>query len=386
MSSFHEDYIVTIPHSNDIDPRILIFIVILVFLFIYKRVFCKEIPNIIYRKTATNVELLQGCQQLKEYEYPLWGRSRHIQTCYVTAFRLHPKPEYKREYLDTEDGGVIVLDFVNRPTPNPTDPVVVILPGICSTSNANYIRCFATQCAKRGFQPVVYIPRGCDIVKSPRIFTLGGTKDLRQTLVYLKQKYPLAPIMGVGFSLGANPLVKYLGEYKDDPIVSGAVAMAQGFDAVKGIEHIKTVPFYEKGLIFRLTSTVKRHSHIFNQIVDVPFVLGVKSVEDFDANFTCKIHGYKSTTDYYREHSCVQWLKDVSVPLLLMNAMDDPLFSLDQIPVNSALENENLLMVLTKHGGHLGWCQGFILPSLVHWHDKVAVEFVETVLRVTKKY
>ena len=47
---------------------------------------------------------------------------------------------------------------------------------------------------------------------SPQLYSAGDTGDLRAALLYISTLYPKAPLLGVGFSLGANVLVRYLAE------------------------------------------------------------------------------------------------------------------------------------------------------------------------------
>jgi len=363
---------------------ITIIVVILVLAVVYKKRYCKEYPKIRYKRTPRNDNLVNSITFLqKPYEYILWGSSYTLQTCFATAGRLFWNTKYRREILDTPDGGVIALDYVDEGIKDDSIPVVLLIPGICSTSKANYIKCFATQCKNAGYRPVVFIPRGCDIIKTPKIFTLGDTTDLRQVVHHLHEIYPKAPIMSVAFSLGANVLVKYLGEVNinNEPIIlQGGISLAQGYDAVTGIEHLHKSPFWEKGLVFRLTSLIKRHSHVFDHLVDVAYVTAVRTVEEFDRHFTCKLHGFDDPRSYYQQHSCVSYIKDVSVPLFLVNAMDDPLVLRDNIPFDAPTQNENVYLITTDHGGHLGWCEGYIYPNLVHWHDKLGVHLLNAIL------
>jgi len=364
----------------------ILFVVIIILVF--KKLYCKEIPCVIYKHTPRNENFIGSIKFLQQpYEYILWGTSFHMQTMFSTAIRLFWPVEYIRELLDTPDGGVIALDYLEIPQKNDSVPIILIVPGICSTSKANYVKCFSTLCKRNGYKPVVFIPRGCDIIKTPKIFTLGDTTDLRQVIHYLHDTYPCAPIIAVGFSLGANVLVKYIGEVtrnNEEKILKGGISLSQGYDAESGIDYIRTVPFYEQGLAFRLTSLVKKHSKLFENMVDIPLVTSVKSVEEFDRHFTCKLHGYENPKAYYRKHSCASYVKEASVTLFLVNAMDDPLVKKDNIPFNAPLENENLYLITTKYGGHLGWCEGFIYPNLIHWHDKLALALVSAIIQHDK--
>jgi len=114
----------------------------------------------------------------------------------------------------------------------------------------------------------------------------------------------------------------------------------------------------------------------------------VKGVDDFDLHYTCAIHGYNSVEDYYYHHSCIRYLPQVSVPLLLINALDDPLVAKTAIPMTIHETNDNVIIVTTEHGGHLAWCElegsklG-IFPSSF-WHEKLTLQFVDGLFTLNK--
>ena len=49
-------------------------------------------------------------------------------------------------------------------------------------------------------------------VTSPQLYSAGHTDDLRQALMFISHLYPRAPLIGLGFSLGANVMTRYLAE------------------------------------------------------------------------------------------------------------------------------------------------------------------------------
>lgn len=106
----------------------------------------------------------------------------------------------------------------------------------------------------------------------------------------------------------------------------------------------------------------------------------MNSAEDFDTLFTCKVYNYPSAADYYHEQSCLSVLQHVKIPLLLINAVDDPLVIPDLIPYHLPPMNENIVLITTKHGGHLGWIEGSVFPQLVHWHERVSIELIQALV------
>jgi len=318
---------------------------------------------------------------------PLWGTLGFMQTMYVSAVRRAKLPKYKREYLESPDGENIVLDWhhINDDSNTNLDNIVVIVPGICNNSESHYVRHFSTLCVSKGFTPVVFHMRGTSAtqIKTPRLFTWGDTADLNLTIEHLHKVHPRSKLFLVGFSLGGNVVVKYCGQYGSKLLQSnicGAISVCQGYDALKSVRNMNASPFWNFGLTAKLKKLLTRHSHAFKDIVDVPHVLKtMRTIEDFDTLFTCKIYGYESVLTYYNEHSCINNLHNVQVPLLLLNAVDDPIVPPFLLPCEAPQQNHNIMLVTTKYGGHLGFIEGFVLPKPTHWHEKLALQYFEAI-------
>eukprot|EP00027_Filamoeba_sp_ATCC50430_P008468 CAMPEP_0168560668 /NCGR_PEP_ID=MMETSP0413-20121227/11182_1 /TAXON_ID=136452 /ORGANISM="Filamoeba nolandi, Strain NC-AS-23-1" /LENGTH=197 /DNA_ID=CAMNT_0008591983 /DNA_START=564 /DNA_END=1157 /DNA_ORIENTATION=- len=194
-------------------------------------------------------------------------------------------------------------------------------------------------------------------------------------------------MIGAGFSMGANTLVKYVGEAGDDTPLAGVVSVSQGYDAKKGINYVTEIPLYHFELTRKLKSLVQKHKHKLKDAMDVDHVLKrIKSVHDFDSLVTCQLHGIDSPEKYYEESGCVHHLENIKRPCLLMNALDDPLVPEYFLPYEAAKRNLHIIMVTTPYGGHLGWAtlkspeSMQLWPEQTHWYDKVSVEFMEAVL------
>lgn len=56
-------------------------------------------------------------------------------------------------------------------------------------------------------------PLGAGVpLTSPQFYSSCHTDDLRQALLYISYRYPRAPLLGLGFSLGANIMTRYVAE------------------------------------------------------------------------------------------------------------------------------------------------------------------------------
>jgi len=374
--------------TDDVYSRYLTLVIPIIFVVLYliKKIYFVDKVGLIYQKTQANQKLIEDSGLHNEkYEYPLWGSSGHVQTFYAQAIRIHRSPLYRREHLIAPDGGLIVLDWVDHSLKNA--PIVFIIPGICGSGSSNYIKQYMTLCNERKYNAVLFLPRGVDELRTPRIFTLALNSDIRFALNHIRSSSGDSPIIGVGFSLGGNMLANYLGDctkLQVETNLIGGVTMAQGFDAVWGIRHLKTAKFYDYGMLRKLKKVLERHQKLFHALVDVQYILTkTTTVEEFDQHFTCKIHGYETANEYYKEQSCIDNLRNITVPYFLINAKDDPLVIEEMLPLNAPSENKNLIMVTTKHGGHLSWAEGFLLP-VSYWHERASLNCVAAMLNLWK--
>jgi len=295
---------------------------------------------------------------------------------------------YDRERLIAHDGGNIILDWIGNDNLKPNSPTLIVVPGICNSIESNYIRSFSTDAQRRRYRVAVITARGVlEDLKSSAIFTLGGTQDVSQSIKHIRSKFPESPLIGIGFSMGGNVISKYIGEMGAlnlDPLIIGGISISQGFDGTRGIHLLKANAAYDRRITIKLKQLLMKHSDHFKDRVDLDFInKNIFSVEDFDLHFTCKIHGFSNTQDYYRENSSINHLPHILIPTLILNSMDDPISPHELIPFNLPTNNENIIVVTTEKGGHLGWCEGLLRPTS-HWHERVALEFADAVVTWNK--
>lgn len=133
--------------------------------------------------------------------------------------------------------------------------------------------------------------------------------------------------------------------------------------------------------------------------IDLDAVKNSKTVREFDHHMTRLVFGYPTVDHYYADSSSIKKLPDVRVPLLCVNARDDPISIV--VPSREQVDaNPNVILCVTKSGGHLGFFEGDANPTerrrsrarssteaheeeengLKMWSAKVIVEFAESVL------
>ncbi|XP_044139144.1 monoacylglycerol lipase ABHD2 [Bufo gargarizans] len=356
-------------------------------------------PDLLYQDTALNRFLLKSCSLLtKEYIPPLiWGKSGHIQTAlYGKMGRVSsPNPYGLRKYLTMPDGATSTFDLFEPLAEHCTGEIVtmVICPGIANHSEKQYIRTFVDYAQKNGYRCAVLNHLGAlpNIeLTSPRMFTYGCTWEFGAMVSYIRKTFPQSKLIVVGFSLGGNIVCKYLGEAAaNQERVLCCVSVCQGYNASRIQDTFQQWDQFRRFYNFLMADNMKKiilsHRHalfadsrkIFEDSV-LSRLYTATSLMQIDDTVMRKFHGYKSLKEYYEAESCVRYLHNIHVPLMLVNSVDDPLVheSLLSIPKSLADKKETVMVVLPLHGGHLGFFEGAVLfPEPLTWMDKLLVQY-----------
>jgi predicted alpha/beta-fold hydrolase len=193
----------------------------------------------------------------------------------------------------------------------------------------------------------------------------GETTDADHFIRRVAAERPESPLHIVGVSLGANVLCKWLGEQGSNvPLqLRRAVAASTPFDLAEGSAHLERgfSKVYSRHFVRKLRAKAQRALERHATLpVDRTRLLTAKTFWDFDEAFTAPVHGFAGADDYYRRSSSLPFLKDITVPTLLLSAVDDPFLParvLDRVR-EVARRNPALTLDFTPRGGHVGWVSG----------------------------
>ncbi|GAA0143581.1 serine protease [Lithospermum erythrorhizon] len=342
----------------------------------------------IYHHIVSNCPILLG----RHLTTP-WLCSPHVQTTFINFFGRPPPFSYRREMFHASDGGTIALDWLTRSDvtggpvhnnhsirKNDRSPIMAVIPGLTSDSASPYLQQLAFCSAKRGWDVVIINHRGLGgiSITSDCFYNAGWTEDVRDVNGYLHQKYPEAPLFLVGTSIGANILVKYLGEHGEDVPVAGAVAVCSPWDLLIGSRFIArrlVQKLYDRALTIGLQGYAQLHQNRYSRLADWEGIRKSRSIRDFDMYATCLVGKYETVDTYYRRCSSSPYVGSVSVPLLCIGALDDPVCTVEAIPWDECRANKNVVLAMSQHGGHLAFFEGITASSL--WWVRAVNEFLE---------
>ncbi len=292
-----------------------------------------------------------------------WLSHRHLQTIYPSLpWAYRHRPRLRREILNLPDGDVTAVDWVEPTGEHPSSvPLLVILHGLESSSDSAYARMMMRAATDRGWHCCVMHFRDCGDYTNllPRRYHAGETNDVRYFLNTLADKGEYGPVVAVGFSLGGNVLLKYLGEAADATPLRAAAAVCTPLNLHLCADSLNTgfSKFYQWYLIKRMKNAVRRKFDRHTSAFDWDKAMAARTFGEFDDAVTAPLHGFKGMQDYYDRCSSTHYLHSVERPTLIINALDDPFMSPDVIPDEDAL-SENVTIEASDFGGHVGFIEG----------------------------
>lgn len=345
--------------------------------------------------------VLQKCKTLSSAWRPIpWLPGGNAQTLAVAKLRPRPRVTFERELFALSDGGQVGLDWLQPAVADDAAPVLVALHGINGSSGENYLRHFLLHARHElGCRCVVMVARGLGGVplKTWRPYTGGYTGDIREVVAALRVRYPAAPILVAGFSLGANVLTRYLGQEGEKSGVAAAVAVSSPYCLSASSRHLETSGRMGKMYSAQMASGLARFAkkNLATLVTgpgnpDYDAALRARLCRDYDDSVTCKIFGYASAEEFYLDNSSLGLISAVKTPLLLLGAVDDPMIgcALIERAAKEAEKSSHVVLAASPAGGHLGFLEvrpGKVMQTLFKatdsWADRAAVDFLRVAMQ-----
>ena len=312
---------------------------------------------------------------------PWWLAGPHLQTLAGKFWRAAPSEMLSTERIETPDGDFLDMDWM--PETDPTAPLVLLLHGLEGHTRRGYMVQTCLALADLGLRAVGLNFRGCsgEVNRTPRFYHSGETEDIGFVCSLLRERFPTRPLMVIGFSLGGNVLLKYLGEQgtKNAAGISAAVAISVPYDLSAGADALERrglTKVYAGYFLRSLLTKVRGKKEILASILDLEAVRASATLRDFDDTATAKLHGFANADDYYRKCSSNRFLRSVHVPTLLLHSLDDPFLPASALPLSAIEANRFLTLVLTEGGGHVGFFEGGAPWNPTFWMEEQSASFL----------
>lgn len=300
-----------------------------------------------------------------------WLPGPHAQTIGGRYVRPPHGVHYRRERVETPDGDFLDLDFATvdgAPPAGDDGPLCLVIHGLEGSASSSYVLETCRALAERGIRAVGMNFRSCsgELNRTARFYHAGDTADLGFVLDLLAARFPSATLLGAGFSLGANQLLKYLGERGEASRIRAAVAVSVPYDLGRGADKLWASfmgRVYTRHFVGRLVGKYRRKreatgGRLPSPELDADRILRSRSFREFDDALTARLHGFRDADDYYTTSSSAGFLHAIRVPTLLVQALDDPFVDESALPLAAIDANPVLQKAFVPHGGHVGFIAG----------------------------
>lgn len=298
-----------------------------------------------------------------------WLRNPHLQTLWPVLFRRRLRPPLRRERLELPDGDFVDLDW----TLNDSGPIVIIFHGLEGSSHSHYARGMLSALPRHGMRAVLMHFRGCsgESNRLARAYHSGDTGDIDFLVRTIKTREPDTPLAAIGYSLGGNALLKWLGEQGISAPVQCAVAVSVPFLLHESTAHMNRglSRLYQWHLLKSLKRGAYRKAAKFTPPAPLREINRMKSFYEFDDRITARLHGFEGAMHYYTSSSSRQFLNRIRIPALIVHASDDPFMHPGVIPGKPEL-SPSVELSLHARGGHVGFVGGAFPWRPRYWLDE----------------
>ena len=293
-----------------------------------------------------------------DYNPPFLFRIGHFSTVYSGLIRKVDGVIQERERIHLPDGDFLDLDWSF--SQKQTHKVMILLHGLEGNAQRTYITGSAKQANTHGYDACAVNFRSCS--GEPNIlyrsYHSGATEDLDAIVQHILNSKKYDEIYIKGFSLGGNLALKFIGEQRDVPQeIKGVVAVSVPCSLHSSLIQLLQPKnyLYAKRFKDHLKAKMREKQQFFPSQISDADINNVKTLKDFDDIYTSRAHGFKDAMDYYKQCSSLQFLPNITIPTLIINAANDSFLGPECYPYKEADANKSLYLEVPYSGGHVGF-------------------------------
>ncbi len=311
------------------------------------------------------------------YQPPFFLRSGHLQTIYPSLFRRMGLNLYHRERITTADNDFLDLDWSTVGSRQ----LGILCHGLEGNSQRPYMVGMAKRLNRQGWDVLAWNYRSCSgpINRQLRFYHNGSIDDLDTVVQHALKRQTYQRIVLIGFSLGGNLILVYLGDrgQRVDRRIRSAVVFSVPCDLAAGARALArpSCKLYMQNFLTSLHQKIRAKMRVMPGCIDDHDFHRIKTFKDYDNRYTAPLHGFKDAEDYWQKCSSLAYIPQVRVPTLIINALDDPFLSGDCYPILSSSKNDYVFLETPSNGGHVGFIQ--FNGDKSYWSENRAIQFIQ---------
>lgn len=297
----------------------------------------------------------------------------HVQTILPVLLPRRIDLPMTRTRLELDDGDFLDLDWAQ----SRRDRLAILSHGLEGNISQKYIRGMARTLLDAGWDVLAWNFRGCGTEPNRllRAYHSGDTGDLAAVIAHAATDY--ARIALVGFSLGGNVTLKYLGEAPPHPAVVAAAAISVPLDlasSARKLDELRSNRIYVRRFLASLIQKMEAKALDFPGKISTDSIRAIRSFQEFDDRFTAPLHGFRDAADYWTRASSRQFLPHITIPTLILNARNDPFLTTASLPLPEAEANPSIFLEVPESGGHVGFLD--FARGVQPWSERRVARFI----------
>ena len=312
-----------------------------------------------------------------KYCAPLFFQNGHIQSIYPTLFGKFDTGFYERERIFTPDDDFLDIDWSGIGS----NKLAIISHGLEGSSHRNYVVGMVKMLNRNGWDALAWNYRSCsgEMNHQLRFYNSGTIDDLEFVIQHAVKTEPYKEIVLIGFSMGGNLTLLYLGNEgsRVDSKISRSVVFSVPCDLKASTRELAKIrnKIYMRRFLITLHQKIRTKMKLMpGQINDDDYHL-IKNFKDYDDRYTAPLHGFKNAEDYWNKCSSKQFIPEVKIPTLIVNARNDPFIAGGCYPVKEASNSNCVYLEIPESGGHVGFIQ--FKKDRCYWSEERAIEFLK---------
>lgn len=311
-----------------------------------------------------------------------FARSGVLQTIYghYWPFLKAPTPQFFH-HIPLADGDTLVASENRPPKWKPGQRVMLLVHG---AGGGNYLSAYMQRMCRRLYHQGHLILRlnlrccGPSLGLSKNPYHAGQSDDTRQVIHWIARQFPGSPVTQIGFSLGGNLTLKMAGEDGSKPtgLLDSVVAVSPPVNIAAAIGRLCEPSNWvlERSFAKGLFRQVMDHHKYFPELRSFDYPQSI-SVLEFHERYTAPVGGFRDAKEYYEKSSASQYVPEIKIPALILCSIDDPV--VDARALAAIPHRDNLDVLLTQHGGHIGFLGWGTTWGEMRWCDQAVAKWID---------
>jgi hypothetical protein len=292
---------------------------------------------------------------------------------------------YESRLFEVEPGTRVLIRCRWQPERRAA-PTLLLMHGLEGSSDSLYVMGTARKSYALGFNIVAMNMRNCGGTEhlADTLYHSGMTEDIRRVLTEeLAGREGLTAVFLAGFSMSGNMVLRLAGEYGADApaALCGVAAVSPSIDldaCARAIDR-RGNSVYRWNFVGSLRARVRRKGRLRPDVFDTRGLRRVRYIRQFDELYTAPLGGFSNAADYYARTSSLPVIGAIRVPTLIIHSLDDPLIPAEPFRAPAIADNPDVLLVLTRRGGHVGFLAAGYGEEDRHWAENRVVDFCRMV-------